>query len=311
MRGLLRVCLATAVVGLAAFPGRGRADTFSYAGVTFSQANSVKTARLVNPTTGETVAPTTGAYALPSLFAPTAVTPGAIYDGKNSVGYLMNPAGALAPSSTFNMGPPDVATEPGRVDYLELTFGTLGGTSLKAVNGAGDDLVVFENGATPFGLGGTGTPDVFAVAVRKAGSTEFTSYYYKAETRANFGGWAYSNTYDLSVFGLAEGDEIDAIRIRNLLPTDRIAGAGVLAGFVSDTGNPVGVDGSLFNPLLPPGTVIPVTQIPTAVNIYNPDITYVAALYPLTPAPEPGSVVLLAVGAVGLGLAVRRHRRAA
>ncbi|MFQ4139138.1 hypothetical protein PGN35_022780 [Nodosilinea sp. PGN35] len=105
---------------------------------------------------------------------------------------------------------------------IELTWAE----GLGPVNRAGDDFVVFENGFAR-------APEDYAVAVRSAGTGQFTPFRYElvdsydetAISGPNDGTGLFATAFDLSDFGLAPGEAIDAVQIVNLLPIDTVAGA--------------------------------------------------------------------------------------
>lgn len=151
-------------------------------------------------------------------------------------------------------------------------------------NHDGDDFVLYENGFA-------GEPEAFAVAVRKLGETSFSNYLYKFTkefvyttlAQPDIGG-AFATVFDLSDFNLGQNEAIDAIRITNLLPEDRV------------TGN----DGQGFLE----GSVIPKNALEGTtfdLDKFDPDITYGVALNQPTPVPEPSAILgFLLLGGIGL-----------
>jgi len=169
---------------------------------------------------------------------------------------------------------------------VELTFAGLNALP----NGAGEDFVVYEQGDA-------NQPEGFAVAVRLAGQSAFTPFRYdifdaqQAATGASY----FATGFDLSDFGLAPGAAIDAIRIVNLISTDKVAtptadgqGFGLVGptGFIPDARGP----GSTYTTGFPGGEL-------------DPDITYVGNLHTLVPAPA--APALFALAALRMG---RRRR---
>ncbi len=147
-----------------------------------------------------------------------------------------------------------------RRSQIELTWGGQG-----LANGLGNDFVVYENGDII-------APEGYAVAVRPAGSETFTNFRYEfydtfeSQVPGNPDAGVLATAFDLSDFGIAPGQSIDAIRIINLQANDRINGAG--EGFLNRNGT---------TPLDPS------TGAPFAPTQLDPDITFVAGLQNLLP----------------------------
>ncbi|MBE9160608.1 hypothetical protein IQ265_27860 [Nodosilinea sp. LEGE 06152] len=154
---------------------------------------------------------------------------------------------------------------------LELTWDMGAGP----VNQTGDDFVVFENG---FANG----PEYYAVAVRSATTGQFTPFRYETfdsydESAINGpsdGTGLFATAFDLSDFGLASGEAIDAVQIKNLAATD-------IANDIFDQGL-VGLPNTNgFN------VIFDFLQRPFALNKFDPDITLVAGLNGGTLSPQP------------------------
>ncbi|HEY9708106.1 MAG TPA: VCBS repeat-containing protein [Oculatellaceae cyanobacterium] len=147
---------------------------------------------------------------------------------------------------------------------IELTWGRQG-----LLNSVGNDFVVYENGDI-------NEPEGYAVAVRIAGSDTFTPFRYEfydtfeSQLTTNPQAGVLATAFDLSDFGLANGQLIDAIRIINLQPDDLVNGQG--QGFLGTSG---------VSPL------DPTTGQPFAVGRLDPDITFVAGLLDLQVTPPP------------------------
>jgi hypothetical protein len=143
-------------------------------------------------------------------------------------------------------------------------------------NSVGNDFAIYENGFA-------GEPEAFAVAVRKRGETDFSNFLYKFTTefvQPN----VFATVFDLSDFNLGQGEAIDAIRIANLLLTDRVTGEDG-QGFLGGT----------FLPITSPG------GSGFDINKFDADITYVVALNTPTAVPEPSSLLgFLVLGGIGL-----------
>ena len=155
---------------------------------------------------------------------------------------------------------------------IELTWDGQG-----LLNGVGNDFVVYENGDI-------NQPEGYAVAVRIAGSDTFTPFRYEffdtfeGQLIENSQAGVLATAFDLSDFGLANGQVIDAIRIINLQPDDLVNGQG--QGFLGTSG---------VSPLDPS------TGQPFALGRLDPDITFVAGLRDLQPV-EPSVLRISATG---------------
>jgi hypothetical protein len=154
------------------------------------------------------------------------------------------------PNNSVTLGTDDV-TRAG----IELTWG---GNGLP--NDVGNDFVVYENG-------NIGASEGYAVAVRLAGSETFTRFRYEfydtfeSEIPTNPNAGVLATAFDLSDFGIALGQSIDAIQIINLQSSDLVDGDG--EGFLSNSGT---------SPL------DPTTGEPFTSDRLDPDITFVAGL---------------------------------
>lgn len=154
---------------------------------------------------------------------------------------------------------------------LELTWDDGAGP----INQAGDDFVVYENG---FANG----PEYYAVAVRSATTGRFTPFRYEtfdgydesAISGPDDGTGLYATAFDLSDFGLASGEAIDAIQIKNLAATD-------IASDIFDQGLVGLTDTNGFNVLSD------FFQRPFTLDKFDPDITLVAGLDGGTLSPQP------------------------
>ena len=162
-------------------------------------------------------------------------------------------------------------------------------------NRSGNDMVVYESG-------NAGAPEAFAVAVRRQGQTDFTNFLYRFSSSYNPETDLFATGFDLSDFGLGEGDAIDAIRIANLIGTDRVTedGQGFLGGQFAPTTGPQG--GGKY-----------------ASNRFDPDIAYVVGLHdvvrpvsqtPEQSVPEPTSILgLLVFGGFGVNSVLKRKQQ--
>lgn len=263
---------AILVTVLATLGGAAQAQTFTYGGYTFDQDNS---ARTVTTISGEAQV-----FSFTSQFVP-----GAGFDATRTVGAL---AGGFLSPPEYPASALNVGSDQG-VSIVELTFG---GRVLP--NGIGADLLIFEDGVVPNTPDFTRGPEFYAVSVRQVGATDYTPFFYFPAM--TFQDPVYATTFELTDFGIPEGAEIDAIRVRNLAATDRIAANGQ----VGVTGNPA------TSPNFYPSNVDN-TNHPT---LLDPDLTYVVGLQNLRlVVPEPTSLLLLGVMAPYLvGRLSKRYR---
>lgn len=228
-------------------------------------------------------------------------------------GYTWNPVNAvtsgfqvadtqnivLLPSDTSLNAANTVATAMGLSGNSFVELGNATGRSIIQLdwggallsNRSGNDLVVYESGNAD-------APEAFAVAVRRQGQTDFTNFLYRFSTSYTPESELFATGFDLSDFGLGEGDAIDAIRIANLIGTDLVSGdgQGFLGGQSTPTTGPQG--GGLY----PSGR-------------FDPDLAYVVGLHDVvlgdrTTVPEPTSMVsLLAFGALSAGGVLKRKQQ--
>lgn len=178
--------------------------------------------------------------------------------------------------------------ESGSIGIVELNWG-----DRRLANQSGNDLVIYENGHA-------NEPEAFALAIRKVGETSFSEYLYQFTDHFSEAYDVFATVFDLSLFGLAEGEMIDAIRIRNLSPNDLVSdekGQGFLGGTYTPTTRS---GGATFDPN----------------GKLDADITYVVGLHnllapptpPASKVPEPSTLL----GLLGLGIMgclTRWHRR--
>lgn len=157
---------------------------------------------------------------------------------------------------------------------IELTWDTGFGLS----NQAGNEFIIYENG-------GLGAPEGYAVSVRSFDTGLFTPFRYQFfDTFDDFavatpfdGLGVFATRFDLSDFGIASGDFIDAIRIVNLVATDTVDGSDG-QGEVDFTGT------SGFTPRDEAGGSA------FATDKLDPDITLVAGLNAVEELPKPVKV---------------------
>jgi len=193
------------------------ADVFVIAGVSFDTANSVQTGAIVEGTinvqdhSSKIFARMEQA---PKGAAGDAVNPYLTFDRGLSLGRILGRQARWADDRSRYISFPEkgvrgAVPNKDRVT-IELTWGKNG-----LPNRNGPDLVVFE----------VGSYEPFAVSVRKAGATEFSPYRYNFAFQADPTHGVNSVIFELTAFGVAEGEIIDAIRIRNIFNSDAPAGA--------------------------------------------------------------------------------------
>ncbi len=242
----LHIALVCGVALLLATPQPATAQVFTVGGYSWDLANSPTRALpvLPNNVSGFGFFDSDFLYDQPS------------FDRTKSIGWIMN------------------GSPTGRARFVEL------GTSVdrkiilvdwegkRLPNLSGEDFVVYEVGT----LGG---PEGFMVAVRKKGSTEFSQWRYEFANSFTTGYNVFATAYNLSDFGLQEGESIDAIMIANLIDADRVDHS-------SGQGNVILGGGAGYVPLQGPQSATPNQPYPS--TRFDADIVYVAALHNLLPA---------------------------
>lgn len=246
------------------------AGTFSSAGYTWDSANSVKSGSIISGA---------GSFGFDADFFA-----GSPEIANNTVGSILG----LNPgvSTSVNLGNSSTRS------IIELNWGD--GMSLG--NRAGKDFVVYENGSWL-------APEAYGVAVRKVGQSSFTEFRYQFSE--GFEAKVFATGFDLSDFGIADDEEIDAIRIANLIGTDRVTGSdGQEQGFLG---------GSLAPKTGDWGEGAFELDQPDKLGRFDADITYVVGLHAPKPVPEASSVFsLLGLGVIGAGAIWKRqqHKKA-
>jgi hypothetical protein len=190
---------------------------------------------------------------------------------------------------------------------VTLTFPT----GLFLPNGTGDDLVVYEQGDP-------NQSEAYAIAVRKNGDSTFSNFRYEIwDSQQTSVGVSPAATqiatgFDLTDFGLAAGEQIDAIIIENLRQFN--AGVNSVVDYTPNGGSGfvVTVNGG---GAAPSGYALPVGYGATKDGLfplseYDPDISYVGVLQPLAVAvPEAGSCLLVGAALAVAAASSRRHQR--
>ena len=210
--------LVVAALGLS-LASSGTAAVFKIAGFSFDEKNSVTTVSIVEGTRDLKDHSTThfGRFSETYVKNPTSkVNEFAKFNRGNSIARLMGRNGNSKGKdyARFVSFPDAKETPPTpNVDRctMELTWGS--GTGLQ--NGSGKDFVVFEHASF----------QGFEVAVQKAGDAVPTSFIYQFQGPKDSIHEVNAVAYDLSDFGVAEGEMITAIRIRNIFNSKAPAGA--------------------------------------------------------------------------------------
>ncbi len=191
------------------------ADLFKIGGYQFDQANSIQSATVVE---GPPFLPDFSSSRFARYSESYVLSPDKMknefhsFDHSKSIARLMGRRSKSGLSRHVSFpAPGDVSPLPNihRVT-IELTWQDHG-----LPNKAGVDFVVYE----------VASYEAFAVAVRKAGADEFTAYRYKFADTFDTTHNVNAVGFDLSDFGLKEGDVISAIRLRNVFNSDARGGA--------------------------------------------------------------------------------------
>ncbi|GIV15443.1 MAG: hypothetical protein KatS3mg022_0878 [Armatimonadota bacterium] len=248
-----RVCLAAVLVFavglLCIIPRPAAAQVFTVGGYSWDIANGPTRALPVQPdnVSGFSFYDSDFLYDQPS------------FDRSKTIGWIMNgsPTGRARFVELGNPTDPTV-----RKIFLVDWEGK------RLPNLPGEDFVVYE-------VGSLGAPEGFMVAVRKKGSTEFSLWRYEFANSFTTGYNVFATAYDLSDFGLQDGETIDAIMIGNLIDADRVDSP-------SGQGNVILGGGSGYVPLQGPQSATPNQPYPS--TRFDADIVYVAALHNILPA---------------------------
>ncbi len=192
------------------------------------------------------------------------------FDGSLSIGRLAE--GSTGASARFLNMPGGNNGQTTR-SVIELTWS--GGRQLQ--NATGDDFIIFESGDV-------GVPEAFMVQVRQVGVTNNGGWTQWVYLPANvFENSKFATFFDLSDFGVADGANIDAIRIANMIDADRMINDPVKVRFVKPEDN-----GATSNLRPNPGTLATFAQY--GGGTYDPDPIYVGVLRDLTSPPSAGTV---------------------
>lgn len=202
--------------GLLAAAFTANAGLFIIGGVEFDSDNSAQTGAIVEGLIhieDHSSRVFARIEAEPKVLTGDRVNPFIIFDRGKSIGRLLGRESRKADDraryvSFPEKGVPGPQPNKDRVT-IELTWGKFG-----IRNDKGPDFAVFE----------VGSYEAFAVAVRKAGSLDFTFYRYQFAHQSDPVHGVNSVVFDLSSFGVAEGEIIDAIRIRNVFNSEAKGG---------------------------------------------------------------------------------------
>lgn len=137
------------------------------------------------------------------------------FDRSQTIGQLLrsNDGSARRGSGAMHVMFPDIESSPPTPNVDRCTI-EMNWAGAKLRNQHGDDFVVYE----------VDHWEGFAVSVQKAGSTQWTPYRYQFHNSSDAGHVVIAVAFDLSNFGLRDGEMISAIRIRNLF-SSKSAGA--------------------------------------------------------------------------------------
>jgi hypothetical protein len=203
-----------------------RADVFTIAGVTFDTDNTVQSAAIVEGSINiQDYSSKIFArieQAKPVLLG-EAANPYVTFDRGRSLGRLLGRSGRRADDRARFFTFPEKGVRGAQPNKdrvtVELTWGKHG-----LPNRKGADFVVFE----------VGSFEAFAVAVRKAGSPDFSFYRYQFPSQSDPTHGVNAVVFDLANFGVLEGEVIDAVRIRNIFNSEALAGADKVDGAVGE-----------------------------------------------------------------------------
>ena len=238
-----------------------RAGLFTVADFTWNPAGSVSTASMIEG-------------AIDSFFLNAFGQDLNGFDFSHSIGKLL---GDRPVQTEFASTPafPDIATPGSPTPNVDRTTIELTWDGDLLPNGVGDDFVVYESGFQ-------GNPEGYLVSVRQVGQSRFSAPRYEfADTFELFdpisGAGIFATGFDLSDFGLAENELINAVRIQNLFNLEADTGADRVTGslgegdvlFPGDPGYGAAYD-ITTGPLGPGGSY--------ALDKIDADITYVAGL---------------------------------
>lgn len=197
------------------FAASAFADVFTIAGVTFDTDNSAQSAAIVegNVTIRDNSSKVFARIELAKGPKADDVNPYLTFDRGRSVGRLLGRAGRHADDRARYISFPEkglAGPQPNKDRVtVELTWGKQG-----IKNGDGPDFVVYE----------VGSYEPFSVAVRKVGSTEWSFYRYQFAKDSDSTHGVNSVVFDLAAFGVAPGEIVDAIRIRNIFNSEAVVG---------------------------------------------------------------------------------------
>ena len=254
------------------------AGVFTIAGFKFDEKNTVTTAALEGPDLTDHAATKFGRFSEAYVTNPaTRENEFAKFNRAKSIGRLLGHVGKGQDYAHY-ISFPDIKNAPPapNTERAIIKLGWGEGKGLK--NSEGKDFVVFESGNW----------EGFAVAVQKAGSKDFSAYRYQFPSSKDSIHDANAVAFDLSDFGLADGEMITAIQIKNLFNSKAAVGADKVDD-ASGQGNIVvagdaGYDKGFTLRQKPNGDEFPETAL-------SADIVYVTTLHDVEevkiPEPEP------------------------
>lgn len=221
-------CLGHSTLALAlalAAAGPAPAATVTVAGVTFDIDNSVTAASIS----------TTGTLSH-SFFTANVNGNLSPVDPDDHVGALLGGGASAAVDMTNGTN-----GAAGR-NFITLTWG-----GNRVENQPGDDLFVFESGAVNSPT--QAFPEAFGVAVRAEGASAFSPFRYEFFDEGDVVALKLVTRYDLSAFGIPEGNFIDAVQVISLHNAsattppnleDRVDGASGEGNLTLDAGSSTG-----------------------------------------------------------------------
>ncbi len=237
-----------------------RSAEFLIAGFRFNQADTVSAAVVVE---GDLEV----SRAAADRFAKTLAEFESPRSVGNLLGYGTDDRAYFVPFPELNGQAPEPNIE--RVS-VELSWSN----GFAAVNGPGDDVVIFESGSA-------GAPEPFGISVRAISQSTMSRWRYEFPDDFDTTEEVFATAIDFSDFGVPEGDIVDTLRVSNVFNSDANAfGTGpdrvddpVGEGFIVRFGDP-GYDSSFTLGTAPNAGEATTDRLDT-------DIVYVVALRPL------------------------------
>ncbi|MDX1948441.1 MAG: LamG-like jellyroll fold domain-containing protein [Pirellulaceae bacterium] len=210
----------------------------------------------------------TSSSALAPVAQPGNLTP---FDGDLSIGGLSAQTNGATVARLLNMPSGNVGTTNRSVFQLTWT----GNRTL--ANETGDDFVIFESGTV-------NAPEAYMVQVHRTDSQTnngWSEWVYLPAEAFNSAQSTFATSFDLSDFGVPDGQTIDAIRIANLIAADRMSTNPATPNVV------IPEDNGATSTILPnPGGLASFTSYGNAT--LDPDPIYLGVLHSLVLPPPDG-----------------------